>query len=157
MGIKVLRQTQRLPLDINEAWRFFSDPANLELITPPEMKFRILTPSLGEMYPGQVIQYRINLLPGISFEWLTEITHVRNLSFFVDEQRSGPYAIWHHEHHFVPVTGGVEMTDIVHYKLPLGAIGNLAHPIFVGPRLKRIFDYRRRTLTEKFGTLTQNL
>jgi ligand-binding SRPBCC domain-containing protein len=153
MSIRVIRQTQRLPVSMAEAWNFFSDPQNLERITPAEMKFRVLTPDPPSIYPGQMIHYRIRLMPGISFEWLTEITHVRENTLFVDEQRSGPYAIWHHEHHFRAIEGGVEMTDIVHYKLPFGILGSIAYPFFVAPKLRRIFAYRKQILTQKFGTL----
>ncbi len=151
--IYVLRQQQNLRIDLATAWNFFSDPANLSLITPPEMKFRILTKDTAGMYAGQMIHYRIKLMPLVGFEWLTEITHVADGVRFVDEQRTGPYAIWHHEHHFRTVAGGVEMTDVIHYKLPMGFLGNLANNLIVAPKLKKIFDYRREVLKQKFGAL----
>lgn len=138
----------RAPL--SEVWDFFSSPKNLQKITPPAMGFKILAGGEGKMYPGQMIAYTVRPLAGIPITWITEITHVQEGSFFVDEQRKGPYAIWHHEHHFTEVEGGVEMTDIVSYTLPLGWLGVLAHSLFVKRQLKTIFDYRSVVIEKYF-------
>ena len=104
------------------------------------------------MYPGLFIDYKVSPLLGIKMNWTTEITHVDGPHYFVDEQRVGPYSIWHHEHHFKAIPGGVEMLDRVSYKIPLGILGKLAHPIIVRPKLEEIFDYRFKKVEELFGT-----
>lgn len=115
------------------------------------MGFRILYLSgNGKMYPGQIIRYKVQGIPGVNMHWVTEITHVKEPFYFVDEQRFGPYALWHHQHHFREVKGGVEMTDEVNYALPLGPLGILAHALFVKRELNRIFDYRFKKLEELF-------
>jgi ligand-binding SRPBCC domain-containing protein len=151
MTIHTLTQAQTLPLTLEQAWDFFSSPANLNEITPPELAFRILTPNLGRMYPGQLIAYDIRLAPLIWVTWVTEITHVEPGSSFIDEQRFGPYKLWHHRHTFEAVEGGVRMTDEVHYALYGGPFGDLIHALWVGPQVKRIFDHRRRVLAERFA------
>jgi ligand-binding SRPBCC domain-containing protein len=148
--IHVLRQTQLLPISIDEAWKFFSTPTNLNDITPTDMAFRIIGDAPVEAYEGQMIVYRIKLFPAVSVEWVTEITHIEAPYYFVDEQRFGPYAMWHHEHRFRAVDGGVEMQDTVHYKLPFGAFGNLFHGLLVKPKLAQIFDFRRQVLEQRF-------
>ena len=151
MKIYRIRQEQFLPIAMKAAWDFFSDPANLEEITPPGMRFRILhTSGQGKMYPGQLIHYRIKILPFVWVTWLTEITQMKTGEYFTDDQRKGPYALWHHQHHFRKVPGGVEMTDEVTYALPFGWLGQWAHGIFVRDQLNGIFDYRRRILEKKF-------
>lgn len=151
--VHILKQVQCLPVSIQTAWEFFSRPENLNDITPPDLKFSILTNLPDHAYPGLMIVYKVGIFKGFPFEWVTEITHVSEPQFFVDEQRFGPYALWHHEHHFREVTGGIEMTDIVHYKLPLGKLGDLFHNLLVKPRLKKIFEFRRVALEERFGRL----
>lgn len=155
MAVYTLQRSIQLPVSLEKAWDFFSDPANLKKITPPQMGFDIKTGSewLGKMYPGQIIGYTVRPLLGIPLYWLTEITHVREQAFFVDEQRVGPYSLWHHQHHFKAIPGGVEMTDLVHYRLPLGWLGRLAHALFVGKQLEGIFKYRTKILEERFGVL----
>ena len=123
--------TQFVPARLDEVWDFFSSPANLSKITPPGMGFIITSPPQPGMYPGMFISYKVSPLLGIKLNWVTEITHVREKLFFVDEQRRGPYSIWHHEHHFREVEGGVEMHDILHYQVPLGILGTLADHLFV--------------------------
>jgi len=144
-----LRTVQIIPCTIEKAWAFFSDPANLAEITPDNLKFQILSAGGGEMYPGQIIEYHVHPLLNIPLYWMTEITHVEPMKYFVDEQRFGPYSLWHHQHHFKEVPGGVEMTDIVHYKLPMWFLGDIANELFVKKQLKEIFDYR----TEKVNAL----
>ncbi len=155
MATYLLERVQRLPISIEEAWRFFSSPLNLRDITPPYMRFEVLSDKrwVERMYPGQIITYTVRPLLGIPLFWMTEITHVREGEFFVDEQRVGPYALWHHQHHFRPIEGGVEMTDLVHYRLPLGPIGDLAHALFIRRQLEGIFDYRYKVLEERFGRM----
>ena len=131
-------------------WDFFSDPKNLSKITPQSMGFIVRTELPDKMYEGLMIEYTVRPMLGIPMNWITEIKTVKNHSFFVDEQRKGPYQIWHHEHHFKEVDGGVEMTDIVSYELPLGFLGRLMHPILVKNKLKEIFDYRRQKVDELF-------
>ncbi|MFY7757908.1 MAG: SRPBCC family protein [Flavobacterium stagni] len=151
MKIYTLHAKQFLPITLDEAWDFFSDPMNLNTITPDDMGFKTLSGADRKMYPGQIIQYIVTPLLNIPMKWVTEITHVDHKKFFVDEQRFGPYALWHHKHFFKEVPGGVEMEDIVDYKLPMGILGQLMHPILVKPRLHQIFDYRRKKLIELFG------
>lgn len=154
MAVHSLRTEQRLPVDIKQAWDFFSSPANLSVITPSKMDFRIISKHHGnKMYPGQLIEYTVKPVLGVPLYWMTEITHVEPQRFFVDEQRYGPYSLWHHQHHFREIDGGVEMTDIVHYKIPLGWLGDIANTIFVKKQLAEIFDYRFRKVEELFGTL----
>jgi len=145
------KRTQVLPVSIGEAWSFFSDPANLQAITPATMNFRVISQfSGGEIYPGQVIEYKVSPVWNIPVYWMTEITHVENHKFFVDEQRFGPYSFWHHQHHFNEQAGGVEMTDMVHYRVPFGIFGDLANTLFVSRKLKEIFDYRYEVLKTRF-------
>lgn len=150
-GIYTLTVEQELPISLTEAWAFFSTPANLAKITPSHMGFQISSGEPGKMYPGQIISYTIGLLPGIKSNWVTEITHVEENKFFVDEQRFGPYSMWHHEHHFEASKKGVLMTDKVSYKVPVGFLGRLFHPVIVKPQLKKIFSYRVKVLEEMFG------
>ncbi len=156
MAVYTLERVQRLPISLEEAWAFFSSPLNLREITPPYMRFEVLSDHrwVDRMYPGQIITYTVRPLLGIPLFWMTEITHVREGEFFVDEQRVGPYALWHHQHHFKPIEGGVEMTDLVHYRLPLGILGALAHALLVRRQLEEIFDYRYRVLEQRFGSMS---
>ncbi|MDP2162608.1 MAG: SRPBCC family protein [Flavobacterium sp.] len=151
MKIYRLHTKQNLPITLNEAWDFLSSPKNLKTITPDYMGFNILSGAEKEMYPGQIIQYIVTPVLGIPTKWVTEITHVRDKEYFVDEQRFGPYALWHHKHFLKEIPGGVEMEDIVDYKLPMGILGQMVHPILVKPKLKEIFDYRQKKLIELFG------
>lgn len=146
-----LERVQKLPVSLHEAWEFFQNPGNLATITPDYMGFDILSEVPEEMYPGLFIHYKVSPLLGIKMNWTTEITHVDAPQYFVDEQRVGPYSIWHHEHHFKEIDGGVEMLDRVSYKVPFGIIGKLAHPLVVKPKLEEIFDYRIQKVEEIFG------
>ena len=152
-----LKTKQFVKTDMATCWDFFSDPKNLSKITPQSMGFIVRTELPDKMYEGLMIEYTVSPMLGIPMNWITEIKTVKNHSFFVDEQRKGPYRIWHHEHHFKEVDGGVEMTDIVSYELPLGFLGRLMHPILVKNKLKEIFDYRRQKVDELFiGTPISN-
>ncbi|NER11912.1 cell division inhibitor [Leptobacterium flavescens] len=142
---------QKLPIDVEEAWSFLSNPANLALITPDSMGFDIISGADRPMFPGQIIQYYVRPMAGLKIRWVTEITHVVKHRYFVDEQRFGPYTLWHHKHFINPVDGGVEMEDIVDYKLPFGILGRLMHNLMVKKKLQQIFKYREEKLTELFG------
>lgn len=145
-----LERTQLVPTTLETAWKFFSNPANLVKITPPRMGFRITSPPQNEMYAGQIITYTVCPLLRVAVNWTTEITHVDSPTFFVDEQRFGPYRFWHHQHRFREVDGGVEVYDLVHYLLHHDQLAGLINRLFVAPRLRRIFDYRRQALQKLF-------
>ncbi|PTM09234.1 MAG: cell division inhibitor [Bacteroidetes bacterium] len=151
MKIFRLHKKQNLPISIDEAWDFLSSPANLKIITPDYMSFDILSGADRPMYPGQIIQYIVTPVLGIKTKWVTEITHVKDKHYFVDEQRFGPYSLWHHKHFIKEIEGGVEMEDIIDYKVPLGWLGQLVQPILVKPKLEEIFEYRTKKLEELFG------
>lgn len=153
MKIYTLHTKQKLPISVDEAWEFLSNPKNLEVITPDSMGFEIRSGADRAMYPGQIIQYIVTPVLGIKAKWVTEITHVVNKKYFVDEQRFGPYAFWHHKHFIKEIDGGVEMEDIIDYKVPMGFLGQLVHPILVKPKLDEIFEYRRKKLIELFGEI----
>jgi ligand-binding SRPBCC domain-containing protein len=151
MKIYRLHKKQNLPITVNKAWDFLSDPKNLKTITPDYMGFNILSGADRPMFAGQIIQYIVTPVLGIKTKWVTEITHVVDKYYFVDEQRFGPYALWHHKHFIKEIDGGVEMEDIIDYKVPFGFIGQMVHPILVKPKLEEIFDYRTKKLEELFG------
>ena len=151
MKIYRLHRKQNLPISVDEAWAFLSNPANLKVITPPYMGFHILSGADRDMYPGQIIQYIVTPVLGIKTKWVTEITHVKDKKYFVDEQRFGPYSLWHHKHFIKEIDGGVEMEDIIDYKVPMGWLGQLVQPILVKPKLEEIFEYRQKKLIELFG------
>ena len=151
MKIYRLHKTQNIPITMNQAWEFLSSPANLKTITPDYMGFHILSGADRPMFPGQIIQYIVTPVMGIKTKWVTEITHVKDKEYFVDEQRFGPYALWHHKHFIKPIDGGVEMEDIIDYKIPFGILGQIVHPFLVKPKLEEIFEYRQKKLVELFG------
>lgn len=157
MAVYEIREKQALPVSLDEAWAFFSHPKNLAEMTPEYLNLKF-TNSLfrDEMYAGQVITYTVKPVLGIPMFWMTEITHVKDREFFVDEQRVGPYALWHHQHHFREIPGGVEMTDIVHYKLPGWWLGDIANTMFVRNQLKSIFTFRRAKVEALFGKYQAN-
>lgn len=151
MAIHRFERSQSVPGTPEKCWEFFSDPRNLARITPPELGFVVVSEPPARIHPGLMIEYRVTPLPGIPMTWLTEITHVEEPHFFVDEQRIGPYRVWHHEHRFTPGADGmVTLHDLVTYAMPFGPLGELAHPFLVEPQLRRIFDYRARVVTELF-------
>jgi len=152
MPIHTLHCRQTLDVDREQAWHFFSDPRNLARITPPALDFQIVTPDLpAAIHPGMMIQYRVRPLLGIAMRWLTEITHVEAGHFFVDEQRVGPYAIWHHEHHFRDAgPGRVELEDRVTYRLPFGWLSEPMHALVVRDQLQAIFAHRRQAVEAIF-------
>lgn len=148
--MKKIKQTQFLPISLKEAWDFFATPKNLNEVTPDKLTFEITSELPEKMYEGLIITYRIRPMLNIPLNWCTEITHIRENEFFVDEQRKGPYNIWHHEHHFKPVEGGVLMTDIVHYDIGKSILGWIAGKLFVDRQVEEIFKYRYKTLETYF-------
>jgi len=145
----------RIPVAMDKAWDFFSRPDNLQLITPEHLGFKIISQHHGQqMYAGQIIEYKVKPILGIPMYWMTEITQAVDRKYFIDEQRVGPYSMWHHQHHFQEIPGGVEMTDIVHYRLPLGFLGDIAHVLFVKRQLQDIFSYRTQRVESIFGKWT---
>jgi len=148
-----LKTIQRFPVSLEEAWDFFSSPANLKEITPSYMDFKILSKGNEIMYPGMIISYIVKPFPNVPVRWVTEITHVVEKKYFIDNQIHGPYSVWHHQHHFRTIEGGVEMKDILHYRIPFGLFGRLVNSILVDKKVKQIFDYRYKVLEEKFGKL----
>ncbi len=147
MPVYTFRRAQAVPLPVAECWRFFSNPANLSRITPPALGFRIRSELPPEIYPGLMLRYTVSPLLRVPMTWVTEITHVRKPEFFVDEQRVGPYKMWHHEHFFRAVASdATEVIDLVHYVPPLGAIGALLNVLVIRRQLTRIFDFRAEQL-----------
>ena len=134
---------------MNTLWDFMSSPANLAKITPSYMGFHILSDiTSSKMYPGQIIEYYVTPVAGIKMHWVTEITHVKDMAYFVDEQRFGPYAFWHHKHFLKEVPGGVEMTDVLHYKVPFGFLGKIVNALFIEKKITEIFNDRYNKLEE---------
>ncbi|MBK9737494.1 MAG: SRPBCC family protein [Saprospiraceae bacterium] len=152
MAFYQLVKTQKLPVSVPEIWDFISSPANLKEITPEHMGF-VVTSNTGEekMYPGMIITYKVSPLLGIKLNWMTEITHVQESEYFVDEQRIGPYALWHHQHKIEAIEGGVLMTDVVTYQPPMGFLGAIANTLIIKNQLKQIFDFRTIALEKRFG------
>lgn len=146
-----LKRVQKVPVSVEKAWEFFSSPKNLAVITPKEMGFIIKSKVPEKMYSGLLIDYTVKPILGIPLPWQTEILEVDELKSFVDNQNKGPYKLWHHTHIFEPIDGGVIMTDIVKYELPLGFLGTIAHVLFVKNKLNHIFDYRYKKVEELFG------
>lgn len=143
--------TQVIPVSVDKVWRFFSRPENLNVLTPDDMNFEILSDVEGvPMYPGMMISYKVSPFKGISMNWLTEITQISEHNYFIDEQRSGPYRLWHHQHHFKEIEQGTEMKDILHYAIPYGPIGQLANAMIVAKRIDDIFGYRFEAVKRLF-------
>ena len=154
MKIFKIHTKQKLPITIEEGWGFLSNPKNLSCITPNYMKFKITDCDFKPVYQGQIIQYTVRPLLNIPLKWVSEITHVVNENYFVDEQRFGPYSLWHHKHFLREIDGGIEMEDIIHYKIPLGFIGEFLNFLFIKNQLKEIFEYRKNKLIEIFGEIS---
>ncbi len=152
-GIYTLISEQILPISLDKAWDFFTVPNNLDKITPAEMKFKITNNPPPKTYKGQIITYEIGILSGINSNWITEITHLEDRKFFVDEQRFGPYAMWHHEHHFEELGNDkIKMTDIVNFKLPFGFLGDFFAGKLVTNKVKTIFENRFVILEKTFSS-----
>ncbi|WP_343523100.1 SRPBCC family protein [Pedobacter sp.] len=144
---------QRIPIDLDTAWDFFSSPLNLAEITPKDMAFDVTSPNMAntKMYPGLIITYKVSPLFGIKLSWVTEITHVKDKEYFIDEQRFGPFAFWHHQHHFEKIDGGILMHDTLHYSIGWGPVGSIANAILVNSKIKEIFKFRYQKVEELFG------
>ncbi|WP_435579540.1 SRPBCC family protein [Gilvibacter sp.] len=152
MGFYQFKRTQKIPATVDEVWDFISSPANLQEITPDHMGFEITSGDLPEkMYPGMIISYVVKPLLGIPMTWVTEITQVIDKSYFIDEQRVGPYKIWHHQHFIEPIEGGVLMRDIVSYQPPLGILGSIMNSLVIRKKLEEIFNYRVEAVDKRFG------
>ena len=143
---------QKIPASIDQVWDFIATPVNLKEITTEYMGFEVTSKQrTDKMYPGMIISYKVSPLLGIKMTWVTEITQVKDRSYFVDEQRIGPYAMWHHEHQIEAIDGGVLMLDIVSYQPPFGFLGAIANTLMIRNKLKEIFDYRTIAVEKKFG------
>jgi ligand-binding SRPBCC domain-containing protein len=151
-----LKRTQLIRTDLQTCWKYFSAPANLHVITPDYIDFRVHTAVPERMYEGLIIRYTIRPILGIPLNWISEIRNVKEGVYFVDEQRHGPYKMWHHEHHFKEVEGGVEMTDIISYLMPFGIIGKFVHWLFIRRQLENIFAYRVEKADELFHSLRKD-
>lgn len=151
-GIYTLTTTQIIPITLNQAWLFFTNPGNLTKLTPKSMGFDITSPLnyQGEIYPGKIITYTIHPFPLMSVNWVTEITQVKEFEYFIDEQRFGPYKMWHHQHSFKETDEGTMIIDNVSYKMPMGIFGKIAHSIFVKKKIIDIFTYRNKILKRLF-------
>lgn len=147
-----LSYSQKLPLSLEECWNFFSSPMNLKIITPEHLGFEILNDqNMSTTYPGQIIHYKIKPVLNIPVEWVTEITHSQKPDYFIDEQRIGPYKLWHHEHRFEQIPNGVAMHDTVYYQLFFGFIGRSLNSLWVKKAIEAIFQYRKDKLENLFG------
>lgn len=155
MKVYKLETEQHLNVSIEECWDFFSSPRNLQTITPDNMSFEIQDFDGKRMYPGQIITYTLKPLLGIKINWVTIITVCEENNYFIDEQRFGPYTLWHHKHFFEPTATGTKMVDIVHYALPLGYLGRIMNKLVVKNKLKTIFDYRYKKIEELFNSKAQ--
>jgi ligand-binding SRPBCC domain-containing protein len=145
---------QKLPISLEEAWNFLTDANNLKLLTPPELNMVVQYGTERGMYPGQLIEYSVTPLPFYKTNWVTHITQVKEKKFFVDEQMYGPYATWHHKHFISELNGGTLMEDLIHYRLPFGALGKLGAP-FVRKKLEEIFRFRESALIKHFGVFEE--
>jgi ligand-binding SRPBCC domain-containing protein len=151
MKIYSITTVQNVTASLDECWSFFSSPRNLQKITPSDMGFEITDYDGKTVYPGQVIQYKVRPLFGITLSWMTVITAVKEHSYFIDEQRFGPYSLWHHKHFFEATPEGVKMTDVVHYGLPLGFLGRIMNTLIVKSKLKEIFEFREKAVDAMFN------
>lgn len=156
MQVKEKRWDQFVPQDLDQVWHYFSRPENLNDITPDDMSFEILSDVSGRMmYEGMIIRYNVRPLLNIPMSWVTEITHVREREYFIDEQRFGPYALWHHQHHFREADGGTYMSDILHYKVPYGIIGSMIDAVLIDKKIESIFQFRYEAVERRFGRANQ--
>ena len=146
---------QKLPISLDEAWKFLTDANNLKLLTPPELDMTVQYGTERGMYPGQLIEYSVTPLPFYKTNWVTHITQVEEKKFFVDEQMYGPYATWHHKHFISAIDGGTLMEDLIHYRLPFGVLGKLGAP-FVKKKLEEIFRFRESALIKHIGAFNEN-
>jgi ligand-binding SRPBCC domain-containing protein len=150
MPTYTLDQSQFIRRPLTEVFAFFSDPSNLQLLTPPLLKFRILTPTPIEMREGALIDYRISVR-GIPLRWQTRIESYDPMRSFVDTQSRGPYHSWRHTHSFEVRGDGTDVKDHVEYSLPFGPLGAIVHGLFVRGDLETIFSYRREVIERVLG------
>ena len=152
MAFYQFQKRHKIRTSIDEIWEFISSPANLKEITPDYMGFDITTKGLPEkMYAGMIISYEVRPLLGIKTTWVTEISQVIDKRYFVDEQRVGPYSLWHHQHIIEPLEDGVLMTDIVSYQPPFGFLGAITNKLIIKSKLNEIFDFRTKAIEKRFG------
>lgn len=152
-----LSTKQTLPITLEQAWGYFSNPNNLKDITPPELAMTVRTDTDGRIYNGMIIEYDVTPMLNIPVNWVTEIKHINAPDMFVDEQRFGPYQFWYHQHFFRQVDGGTEVTDLVHYRIPFGILAPLINKLVVEGKLAYIFNFRRQVLERKFGVVSNKL
>lgn len=150
MYLQTIKTQQKLPISLEETWEFLTNPSNLKLLTPEELKMTVLYGNERNIYPGQLIEYSLEPLPFYKTNWVTHITQVKELDYFVDEQMYGPYATWHHKHFVKAIPGGTLMEDVVHYRLPFGILGKIGLPL-VKSKLEEIFRFRESALIKHFG------
>ncbi|MCD8439749.1 SRPBCC family protein [Tenacibaculum finnmarkense] len=151
-GIYTLETAQELKMPLAKAWDYFSSPENLSKITPKKMGFNITSKVDEKAYPGQIITYKVSPVPFVKTNWVTEITQVKEQAFFIDEQRFGPYSMWHHEHFFEALpNGNTLMKDKISYKIPFGFLGHVAQALFIKKQLTSIFEYRFIILEKMFN------
>ena len=151
MHVYDLKVEQTLPISREEAWQFFSSPRNLDEITPKNLGFKITYMSSPNMYEGEIITYKIRMMPMVWISWVTEIKSVKEGESFIDQQLSGPYKLWHHLHQFEETSEGVKMTDLVHYSIGFGPLDPIINKLYIKKKLNRIFQYRREVLSQKFS------
>jgi len=156
MKVFTLKAIQNVPIGIEEAWEFFSNPNNLKIITPEWLNFKVTSNLPEKMYPGMIISYKVHPVLGVPMNWVTEITQVKEPFYFVDEQRFGPYKLWHHQHHFKETNDGVEMTDIVNYALPFDPFSRPINSLIVKNRVRGIFKFREKKLETIFSSVMAN-
>lgn len=152
MAVHSIKAVQKIPVSLSKAWDFFSNPANLDIITPDDMAFKIISKNTcDKIYKGQLIEYKVSPVLRIPLYWMTKITEMEEGKYFIDEQKKGPYRLWHHEHHFKEIEGGVKIMDFVLYKNPFGLIGDAANSLFVKKKLLKIFRFRFRKVEDVLG------
>jgi len=151
MALYRFEHTQIIPLTLEDSWRFFTNPRNLSELTPAAMNFRHrFEPDAERVYPGMILAYSLTPMAGIPVNWVTEITHVEPLVRFIDEQKSGPFSMWHHIHEFSEVPEGTKIHDTLYYSLPFSFLGQFAHSLFVKNQIENIFRYRSKRMKEIF-------
>lgn len=150
MPVYTFTYETKLKGSLDTVWDFFSHPKNLDKITPPDLAFRTIGEVPDRAYAGLILHHIVRPLFNIPMRWVTEITHCNAPQMFVDEQRSGPYAMWHHQHHFAAEGEYVRMRDIVTYRIGYGVFDCLINPLVVRPKIQSIFSYRDRIITDIF-------
>lgn len=150
MKMYTLKAEQVIPISLDVAWDFFSNPNNLPKITPSWLNLKVTSDLPDKMYQGMIITYKVYPVFGIPQNWVTEITTVKEKNFFIDEQRFGPYKFWHHQHHFKEINDGVEMRDIVSYALPFDPLSRSLNKLLVDKKVKGIFKFRKEVIGKYF-------